>query len=151
MVKFPDGCEARYHVNHVKAQATRGTVKDGEDCDPFAGEAENYNDQVPIIVEEPAGNAPEETEEPQAPEVHEPLMVPHVPAPHRSLRHRAPPDYYGTRYSDISGCTCHSPGSTGPNWFSGLDKLVWDNYLILKDGRLEGCRKWFHPGLRLVH
>ena len=75
VVKFPDGREARYHVDHVKARATRGTVEDGEDCDPFAGEAENDNDQVPkvpIIVEEPAGDAPEE---PQAPEVPEPLTV----------------------------------------------------------------------------
>ncbi|KAL5509351.1 hypothetical protein EMCRGX_G004709 [Ephydatia muelleri] len=83
VVRFPDGREARYHVDHVKAQATRGTVEDGEDCDPFAGEAENDNDQVPkvpIIVEEPAGDAPEQTEEPQVPEVPEPLMVPLVPA-----------------------------------------------------------------------
>ena len=28
------------------------------------------------------------------------------------------------RESGISGCTCHPPGITGPNWFSGLDKLV---------------------------
>ena len=83
VVKFPDGREARYHVDHVKAQATRGTVEDGEDCDPFAGEAENDNDQVPkvpIIVKEPAGDAPEQMEEPQVPEVPETLMVPLVPA-----------------------------------------------------------------------
>ena len=58
VVKFPDGREACYHVDHVKARETRGTVEDGEDCDHFAGEAENDNDQVPkvpIIVEEPAG------------------------------------------------------------------------------------------------
>ena len=100
VVKFPDGREARYHVDHVKAQATRGTVEDGEDCDPFAGEAENDNDQVPkvpIIVKEPAGDAPEQMEEPQVPEVPEPLMVPLVPALRQSLRHRALPDYYGTR------------------------------------------------------
>ena len=58
------------------------------------------------------------------------------------------------RLSDISGCTCHPPGITGQNWFSGLDKLFWDNYLILEqvqDDTPEGCRKRFHPGLRLVH
>ena len=62
VVKFPDGREACYHVDHVKAQATKGTVEDGEemgdDCNPFAGEAEDDNDLVPnilIMVKEPAG------------------------------------------------------------------------------------------------
>ena len=103
VVKFPDGREARYHADQVKAQATKGTVEDGEemeeDCDPFTGEAEDDNDlvpKIPIMVKEPAGDVPEQTEEPQAPEVPEPPMVPQVPVLRRSLRHRHPPDYYGT-------------------------------------------------------
>ena len=49
-------------------------LKMGKTVTLVAGEAENDNDQVPkvpIIVKEPAGDAPEQTEEPQAPEVPE--------------------------------------------------------------------------------
>ena len=65
VVKFPDGREARYHVDHVRAQATEATIEDDEEMgdvfNPSSGEAKDNNEPlptIPIIDNEPAGGCP---------------------------------------------------------------------------------------------
>ena len=53
VVKFPDGREARYHVDHVRAQATEATLEDDEEMgdvfNPSSGEAKDNNKPLPTI------------------------------------------------------------------------------------------------------